>query len=1717
MSSEELTRKLCHAESGVTDLRSKIARLQKDVERKDKRLAKATSRSTKLEGLLMQTEGEAEQLRAKCAETEAAVAEAKRTEAALLIKLEETSSSFNREHDALIQKSDELSKALSQKLVLVGDLQSNVSATQELVQQREMELVTLQEEQQANERDILTTVSEKEKLVSQLQRQLLDEQTAHAVAVKRVSEQGDLHQRLLSEKEMQYTSLRSNLEDSTLAIFNLQLRLKEAHHDIETERFELQNALSAKEGDVASLKKLLDDKTVATKRLLSEAANTQSALEERNRALSETELKLQDAERSLAIVQQELSDKNGIMENEAVEQRKALVSRDEELSETKKLLAERAAAAEREMSELSQRHSAIQSLLSSRQEELDAVSSRLEISQHALQALQSQLSDTRAVLNDQVHKLEGLLSGKENELQCTKTALQELSFRFEEEVRTLTDEQSRSSALIEEKDSKVQELQQQMRHSEESLVMLKRQISQESIKHESREKELQTLLANQCTELESLTAALNASTKENQALQAAHETVLAQLHEAETNTGNTISLLEAQLKTAQLESIEAVSECAELHTRLEGTEKNLRKQSSEVEHLQNVVDGYKISKANDDDRLQALQTEKEVLEQSSLRYQEQISLYEVEKADVVEHLKVIHSERDELTASIEQLKQASEELVLEAQEDAAKQIADLSLSNEDLQMQVRKQNDEADSRLQQIQNLQQVLLETEREACESKKALEKKFQLEGELTDLREKLHHADVRLEQTNLRFQQLSEERAEKEVFLGQEIRVQESSLESKNILLGQLKSELATARAAAQDLETKNAKMKSAMTESNHLLLRASNENKELVNVLSGSQAEFQKTLESTSRMLKTSQRSEELSKSAYRLLLERLQSLKLTCGFGKQEDQTLPASNHPDLHTEVNLVIAQLEEHFHGGRYLEVELANVSEVAAEQKESNQSLLQENRELQSSLDETATKLRIKTEELNSLSKREKEAQTQLLVLREKLLTHEQSMKDISQGNTNLQKVCADVSEKLVARDNELVLISAREREANELVQQFRARAELAAENLADQERAAEVTLTSLQRRLKEMESEVSESSTEQQRAEQELQHVKKMHREACVEKDRIGAELDALREAHNVLGSTLKGVKCQLQKETEAVKARLKLSEEAVHHLQKSSSKALEEAGASNEMAEKRYRTAERERDELRNKLKDAVGAQREKHRLDVALREKEESLMKYAAELERLNGTVATLQAENSARSTEYLSKVATLTSTLEAKHLAEQRQTKEQLEKKYREASESEDKNISILKSELKAVEDDAESLRRNVGALREDLQSEKKSKAAEIASLERKLDTAMSAHEIVQKKKAEIEQEMSHHAQINDELAATIDELRGELASKGTSTSALSEKLTLAEVSIVALEAKVASTEATLVKNTQEHSAAVDGLISRLDAKQTELECALSLRKEGDVLSERSLTEIRRLEDVVTKLKEEAHSAKEGAAHFETLLDGRTEEMSLMQERFTTENESLHKMCTELSRKHSLALEEIQDGHSKLTAFTEKLEGAQNELVFGKKDRSRRDVEFKQLEEELEKRERQTEELRFAVQVSNDKLDAEVQALVNAQGTIAELSRHIAELERDDGVRNQQTSASEELEEKNTYLQRRGERLGVRSKKLLRRLKRVEKLLVAEKRKNQSLDDVSAKRQISPSTKGMSPAIKRIRDQAHREPLSPIASNARPPRAPKSSVRHLAF
>lgn len=1488
MTSEELALQLRESQAEATDLRTKVFTLQKDLGRTEKRLHKANATATKLEGLLMQTEGEADALRAQYADANAVAENARRDQQNLLAALEESEKRVEKVKETLVTREGELMKTVEEKSTTVTELMGRIEQTRGEAERVGGELSHVLEKQKEMEEKMREDVEKRETIVKRMRVDFGKERDSYEGQIALMEEQREQHAGLMRKREEQCGVLRERLETTLLTVTNLQLRLKEVKFDSEHEIQQLQVVLTGKEDEVLGIRSELAEKKEDLHRLENEKVQAQAALERSRCQLEETKGKLKTTEQSLTSLQQQMEKLTTESRSQVGQFEDSLATKVNELSQCRHLLEEQSTTHQQHVEELSRHEKETLAKLDAQADEINSLSSRLEASQTALKLLQAQHAQAMADFSKKERGLEEALLAKEALVKELQSTIEACHQDFNQRLLSQAGELTKTMESLEAKHSEVQSLLHRSHEAETECGRLKSQLSVVSEEHSKREAELRSQISHGEAKLDDLRAQLEGSTQEVHGTQMELRSVGEQLHQLEMETGETVSKLRSDLEAAELASTTATKEQAKLQGVLAGLEKTVKEQKTKIDGLQGATEDYTAKRSELEDSVRTLRAEKEGTEKKLGSLHKQASSHEKEKQAVAQELQEILLEREALAEKIAEMTEVSNKLVNEAQEEAAATIGELQTRFEDLEHQLGTKTEESEI---QIQSLQAQLNENKGETTGLKNSLEAlSAAREEEHARLQKALSEKSEQLENKLNELDIVREEFGDKEAFFNQQLVTRAATVDNQAKAMEQMEAEVSYLQTYVRNLEEKDARMKAAVASSDSLLARASKENTELIKCLDVSKEEFHRTLNTTSKSLEEVQQSERLSKSAYILLLERLQQLYVLCGFTDFLNSD-DSNSQNCLHERGNLILVQLEEHFRGGIYLEDEVAKLREQVLCEKQSRKELLEEKVGLEASLSGMEDRLRAKEsevevvnielrdasaclsitqeelrQELQSLLDAKDEAEKQIAVLEERFVQLTESNHTLSNEKESSERICKAAREELFEKEGEANALRSREEELRQHALKHQNLAAAAATSLEEQERAAEITLTSMQEQLSKTEASLAEMTNNYRNSEVKTTEALNAMEVVRAERDSLMAKTTEMSESNKSIVEEMKKQQSEAKEAVETVRKKLNSSEEAFISSQKSSKEALHEANTLAQTMQERCSFAEQERDAARKRIDELLNSL------------EEANLEKTSVQCELEEAQRASLENENLIKD---LQKSIGLLEENIRKAESDLCKAKEEAEEALTSLQNSSAKALSEVEASATAAEERCVCVRRENDEIREniavlsasldDLRISKSTVESELEAVQETLRNTANVNEQLQQNQNELENSLR-------EAESTVGETRERLLHTERERDQGRERIGALSVLLDETKARKTSIESELEAVREAHCEK-ENLIAQLRQSCSDLENNL---RETENVSEKTKAKIRRTNDQVRSLEAELDSK---TSSFETRLRDASVEM----------------------------------------------------------------------------------------------------------------------------------------------------------------------------------------------------------------------------------------
>ncbi|CAN8063675.1 unnamed protein product [Agarophyton chilense] len=272
-------------------------------------------------------------------------------------------------------------------------------------------------------------------------------------------------------------------------------------------------------------------------------------------------------------------------------------------------------------------------------------------------------------------------------------------------------------------------------------------------------------------------------------------------------------------------------------------------------------------------------------------------------------------------------------------------------------------------------------------------------------------------------------------------------------------------------------------------------------------------------------------------------------------------------------------------------------------------------------------------------------------------------------------------------------------------------------------------------------------------------------------------------------------------------------------------------------------------------------------------------------------------------------------------------------------------------------------------------------------------------------------------------------------------------------------------------------------------------------------------LASKRLAEVEILNsDVIPSLRERVQCREEEVERLSKVLKSKNEEWAsanasaiaaseLTSRELEEAKEKLHQGKETVLERDGI-IEQLRTEQEKTVKHLELVKSKMDEMV------SLRREEAEHLQQKIEMYRQEAAECGMRLKSK----EAEV---VNFEIHLQETREKCVRLENEKEELRSSITESQDSHAELSELQRVHEKLLLKVVRLQRRARRAEMLLQHEKKKHAVIAkklEVETKRQVSPSTKGLSPAMKRPRAHSLRPPLSPRDGNSRPPMMPKTHL-----
>lgn len=470
--------------------------------------------------------------------------------------------------------------------------------------------------------------------------------------------------------------------------------------------------------------------------------------------------------------------------------------------------------------------------------------------------------------------------------------------------------------------------------------------------------------------------------------------------------------------------------------------------------------------------------------------------------------------------------------------------------------------------------------------------------------------------------------------------------------------------------------------------------------------------------------------------------------------------------------------------------------------------------------------------------------------------------------------------------------------------------------------------------------------------------------------------------------------------------------------------------------------------------------------------------------------------------------------------------------------RFREASERAEETINNLRSEIRLLEAKLKDSCKKLESRGDDLRDQLKVKESELVDALRKLQAATQAHLVSESRRAELESELEENRLALKDSHLRIEELIGIQREKQEELRRFTEKYERAATAIQALESRAADSETKCVQvesDLRKELLTLSEELQRTQSDRAELEQRLRDKEE---LSVKRLSEIERLTSTtIPRLKEEADTQQQEVERIAGILDAKNTEWTAMHSTLSDNNTVISRELDDAKRKLRLGEQAVLRKENVIEELKKHISEKDNELEALEASLPRKDEMLRKAREDIARLEREVdlhrewkeketcrstemvEPLQRQIDIHQQQIASFEREIGNKEAERAnfEAQFHTSNekcrnLEKDIESLSMSMSDLQEKSEEVTELQRLYGKLSRKVKVLQRKARQAEKLLQHERKKHAAKSvqhEIESKRLVSPSTKGLSPAMKRARAQSLRPPLSPRDANSKPPLMPK--------
>lgn len=1072
-----------------------------------------------------------------------------------------------------------------------------------------------------------------------------------------------------------------------------------------------------------------------------------------------------------------------------------------------------------------------------------------------------------------------------------------------------------------------------------------------------------------------------------------------------------------------------------------------------------------------------------------------------DKLEVVKVLEGLDSERDELACELEGMQKAAKDAVLQVQSDAADEIAQLATAADELRQVVENMELEKCSLLARIAHFQEQLAESGREKEAVKLAADTANAANVEHENAIGLLKSTIVQLDMQCSVLHDAQNSAAKAESNLCADVKHLSERLREKENAGQSLVRQKDEVMSKVQALDRENSMLRAALIESDQILAKANTEGQRVADASRLTTGNAERRLEAVHDQLSELQEAELAARAALQTMLDHLESAipsfssqQGADGVSKVEAGETRASVD-DLISRGNAAVSVVEQLVQGA-------ATTEQVAD---------------------------RLKSRMADVTSAKE---------------SLEVANKDLADRLRQMSEEDTDLVQRLVERETI----------ATKLLYGYKNAAEANAEKLHQQEKAAELNLIMMQREQASLESELENSKTRFNDVLVQVEEAAKVLADALEEKDALEHKLKDVEAEHARATEASAAQLQELQESADGLSESLQSMESLRSNEAAASQQLMEEALAQVDNLKEQVEALEAERDRALQGLKnmtcqveihvagsDALTEELTKAR--ETMEEQNVKVQKLAAELQNAQNSASDAcarveRAEEQAQVLANKLKDTTLNSDVAAQELAKKMddkvtelqvahaeamsRTEGEFKERYETAKQQSDTMRLDLEQKNAAMSEELATLRdRSSHASSE--YSDRIAHAEESAKeLRVHLETAISAAEALEKDRTQILQAQNEEKEQRGALVCDLQAATEELERIRTVEAKMKEKLEYAEAAIAALELKLNDSQQQAALQVAENSAQLEQILADLETKTSELSETREHAALCDLEKNKLKSELERLQNhVVLDLKESRDSAKQEVVRLEALVQAKAEEVSQLEETVVAENEELNRKLRDAASKIERAGDSLAAKDRAIGELNRELASSREEANEVAETLRQRDTSGGNIRAKVMELETTVESLTDDIAQAKSRLTAKSSEFNQAQESIVELKDRYAnlELERDSLAKGSKPERSDEesnaLQEEAAMALEKYATVLDKNRRMQKKVKRLEILLNAEKRKSAltkaPADAGAAKRQVSPSTKGLSPTMKRARDLERRTPLTPIPTNARPPLAPRSA------